>query len=126
MGNVSIELQLILQAFESRRMGLKRTVRGFGVSLSPRAPSRRFLVDFKKVDPQISEQEKKQKKEVEGVERILVVALDLCERNSGVKAGSSQQGSQLWFNILDRLINAKGFLRFPRNSQLMLKSVRVF
>jgi hypothetical protein len=109
MGNVSSALQLILQTFESRMMGLKRTVRGFRSS-----SSRRFLLDFKKADPEISEQEKKQKKEVESVKRILVVALDLCERNSGIKAGSSHQGSQLWFNVLDRLINAKGFLRLSK------------
>jgi len=113
MGNVSSALQLILQTFEGRMMSLKRTVRGLSTTLSSR-PSKRFQFDFKKNNPQISEQESKQKKEVEGVTRILIVALDLCERNSGLKASHSEQGSQLWFNVLDRLINAKGFLRLSK------------
>jgi len=113
MGNVSSALQLILQTFEGRMMSLKRTVRGLSTGLNSRS-SRRFQLDFKKAEPQISEQESKQKKEVEGVTRILIVALDLCERNSGLKASNSEQGSQLWFNVLDRLINAKGFLRLSK------------
>lgn len=80
-------------------------------------------MDFKKTDPQIAEQENKQKEEVEGVKRILVVALDMCDRNSGVKAGNSSRGSQHWFNVLDRLTNAKGFLRLgkekPEHAEIM-------
>jgi len=79
--------------------------------------------------------------EIEAVRQILTVALDLCERNSGSSPFSStpppspsipqqqqqqqpqqpqqpqqqsEHGSQLWFNVLDRLINAKGFLRLSR------------
>jgi hypothetical protein len=126
MGNVSSALQLILQTFESRMMTLKRTVRGFGPSVFSRSlSSRRFLQDVKAEDPAVSVQELKRRKEVEGVKRILVVALDLCERNSGGKNGSSHQGSQLWFNVLDRLINAKGFLRVskedPAHSEIITK-----
>lgn len=126
MGNVSSALQLILQTFESRMMAFKRTVRGFGPSVFSRSlSSRRFLQDVMAEDPAVSTQDLKQRKEVEGVKRILVVALDLCERNSGGKTGSSQQGSQLWFNVLDRLINAKGFLRVskedPVHSEVITK-----
>lgn len=114
MGNVTSALQLILQTFESRMMALKRTVRGLGPgAFSSPASSRRFLLDMKD-DAGVSAQEVRQMKEVEGVKRILIVALDLCERNSGVKTGGSHQGSQLWFNVLDRLINAKGFLRLSK------------
>ena len=54
------------------------------------------------------------------MKQILVVALDLCERNSGATVGS-----RLWFNVLDRLINAKGFLRLvkelPEHAEVMSK-----
>ena len=114
MGNVTSALQLILQTFESRMMALKRTVRGLGSgAFSNSVPSRRFVHD-KKGDPDVSAQEIRQLKEVEGVKRILIVALDLCERISGAKTAGSHQGSQLWFNVLDRLINAKGFLRLSK------------
>jgi len=91
--------------------------------------------------------------EIEAVRQILTVALDLCERNSGSSPFSStlppppsvpqqlqqqqqsqqsqqpqqqsEHGSQLWFNVLDRLINAKGFLRLskelPEHSTIMLQ-----
>lgn len=45
------------------------------------------------------------------MKQILVVSLDLCERNSG---SASEHGSQFWFNVLDRLVNAKGFLRLAK------------
>ena len=114
MGNVTSALQLILQTFESRMMALKRTVRGLGPgAFSNSVPSRRFVHD-KKGDPDVSAQEIRQLKEVEGVKRILIVALDLCQRILGAKTAGSHQGSQLWFNVLDRLINAKGFLRLSK------------
>jgi hypothetical protein len=114
MGNVSSALQLILQTFEGRMMALKRTVRGLGTSVL--SASRGFVLEHKKSDPQMMEQESKQKKEIDGVKHILTVALDLCERNSGGKAIRSEQSSQLWFNVLDRLINAKGFLRLSKEN----------
>jgi hypothetical protein len=49
--------------------------------------------------------------------------MDLCERNSGSFAARTEHGSQLWFNVLDRLINSKGFLRLsneqPVHAQVM-------
>jgi hypothetical protein len=114
MGNVSSALQLILQTLEGRMMGLKRTIRGMGTEFFLSSASRQFLSDWKKEEAKATEQRQKQEREVERVKRILVVALDLCERNSGTTSSRSEHGSQLWFNVLDRLINAKGFLRLSK------------
>jgi hypothetical protein len=119
MGNVTSALQLILQTMESRMMNLKRTIRGLGTDYFEKYYSRRsskherFYSKRDKLNPQLYG---KQEKEIEGVKRILVVALDVCERNSGSFSTRSEteQGSQLWFNVLDRLINAKGFLRLSK------------
>jgi hypothetical protein len=115
MGNVSSALQLILQTLESRMMGLKRTIRGMGTDffnkyIPPKNPGQRW----KKRDNVTSKSYDATEKEIEGVKRILVVALDLCERNSGTYSSRTEHGSQLWFNVLDRLINAKGFLRLSK------------
>jgi hypothetical protein len=67
-------------------------------------------------------QKEKQANEIDGVKRILVVALDLCERNSGAMA-RNEQSSQLWFNTLDRLINAKGFLRLSKEQPVHAKAM---
>jgi hypothetical protein len=79
---------------------------------SPRTPSQRWKK--REHHHHSSEIYGKQEKEIEGVKRILIVALDLCERNSGTFSSRTEHGSQLWFNVLDRLINAKGFLRLSK------------
>jgi len=89
-------------------MSLKRTIRGMGVDIF-RHQHHRSGNPMRKSES--SEMISKQEREVDGVKRILVVALDLCERNSGSFTVRTEHGSQLWFNVLDRLINAKGFLR---------------
>lgn len=114
MGNVTSALQLILQTMESRLMNLKRTIRGLGTDYFEkhysRAPSKHIRNTKRgSVNPELND---RQEKEIEGLKRILVVALDVCERNSG--RSKTQHGSQLWFNVLDRLINAKGFLRLSK------------
>ncbi len=114
MGNVSSALQLILQTLEGRMMGLKRTIRGMGTEFYRSNASRQFLSDWNKEESKVTEQQQKQEREVDRVKRILVVALDICERNSGTSTSRSEHGSQLWFNVLDRLINAKGFLRLSK------------
>jgi len=114
MGNVSSALQLILQTLEGRMMGLKRTIRGMGTEFFRSNASRQFLSDWNKEESKATEQQQKQEREVDRVKRILVVALDICERNSGTATSRSEHGSQLWFNVLDRLINAKGFLRLSK------------
>lgn len=114
MGHVSSALQLILQTLESRMMSLKRTIRGMG--LVDRHQSNIPYFQGRKSDNSLlSVFTDKQEKEVEAVKRLLVVALDLCDRNSRTySSASSEHGSQLWFNVLDRLINAKGFLRLSK------------
>ena len=114
MGNVSSALQLILQTLESRMMGLKRTIRGMGTDFFRQHTSRTLTQRWKKGEVSSSDFFDKQEKEVDGVKRILIVALDLCERNSGTFSKRTEHGSQLWFNVLDRLINAKGFLRLSK------------
>ena len=111
MGNVSSALQLILQTLEGRMMGLKRSIRGMGVDAFRYHQHRSGPLSRK------GEPNDKQEREVDGVKRILVVALDLCERNSGSFTVRTEHGSQLWFNVLDRLINAKGFLRLANEQQ---------
>ncbi|KAL3942098.1 MAG: hypothetical protein SGARI_000378, partial [Bacillariaceae sp.] len=118
MGNVTSALQLILQTMESRMMNLKRTIRGLGTDYFEKyyhqglpkhnRPAKREHLDARLYT--------KQEKEIEGLKRILVVALDVCERNSGSFSTrtETEHGSQLWFNVLDRLINAKGFLRLSK------------
>ena len=113
MGHVSSALQLILQTLESKMMSLKRTIRGMGLDLH--LPSSNFFRGRKSNSTSLlSSLNEKQEKEVEGVKRLLIVALDLCERNSRTYSSASEHGSQLWFNVLDRLINAKGFLRLSK------------
>ena len=117
MGNVTNALQLILQTMETRMMNLKRTIRGTGTD------------QFAKYYPRLSKQSRNSKRdrlnpelygnkerEIDGLKRILTVALDVCERNSGTFSNrrETNHGSQFWFNVLDRLINAKGFLRLSK------------
>jgi vacuolar protein sorting-associated protein 8 len=111
LGNVSSALQLILQTLESRMMNLKRSIRGMGVDVF-RSSGRRVANGRQSTHQ--SELPSSLIRDVEVVKRILTVALDLCERNSRALSLRSEQGSQLWFNILDRLMNAKGFLRLEK------------
>lgn len=117
MGNVSSALQLILQTLETRMMTLKRTIRGMGVDAIRHQSSRRYSQSR---HSSLMALPTKQEREVEGVRRILVVALDVCERNSGTFSSSIEskdskfKHGELWFNVLDRLINAKGFLRLSK------------
>jgi vacuolar protein sorting-associated protein 8 len=127
MGNVASALQLILQTMESRLMNLKRTIRGLGTECFekqiPKNVSKKNR--FMKRGTLTSELNDKQDREIDGLKRILVVALDVCERNSGSfsNRNRTQHGSQLWFNVLDRLINAKGFLRLSKEQPAHAKVV---
>jgi len=123
MGNVTSALQLILQTLESRLMGLKRSIRGTSTSSYDISSRLRFSSSLNKKRISSGEISSKHRKDVKDVKRILVVALDLCERNSGTSSIRTEHGSQLWFNVLDRLINAKGFLRLakeqPQHAKIM-------
>ena len=111
MGNVSSALQLMLQTLEGRLMTLKRVVRG--LNLSSYDNRGKFKFGRNKLNVQTMVTNLHQGKESQAVRQILTFGLDLCERNSG-SSSNSEQGSQLWFNVLDRLINAKGFLRLSK------------
>jgi hypothetical protein len=117
MGNVSSALQLILQTLEGRMMSLKRTIRSMGVDVFRYQHRTGGIHQGRKGDNILTDPIHKQEREVDGIKRILVVALDLCERNSGSFTVRTEHGSQLWFNVLDRLINAKGFLRLANEQQ---------
>jgi len=124
MGNLSSALQLMLQTLEGRMMALKRVVRGLSTSSTYTIPGRK-VTQRNQMRKEISSARKhRDVKEVQSVRQILTVALDLCERNSGPSSSKNGHGSQLWFNVLDRLINAKGFLRLskelPEHSEMML------
>lgn len=122
LGNVSSALQLILQTLESRMMNLKRTIRGMGVEIFRQHCSRHAL-HTRRSGGVSADLPFSQAQDINRVKRILVVALDLCERNSGSLSSRTEHGSQLWFNVLDRLINAKGFLRLskeqPEHAKIM-------
>jgi vacuolar protein sorting-associated protein 8 len=127
MGNVSSALQLILQTLETKLMGLKRTIRGLGIDSMKRYSHGKHGSTRAKKSPNtvvISQQDR----DIEAVNRILGVALDVCQRNSGSIATFSSDKSkfahgELWFSVLDRLINAKGFLRLakeqPEHAKIM-------
>jgi hypothetical protein len=111
MGSVSSALQLMLQTLEGRLMSLKRAVRS--VSVSPLDNIGRIRYRQKKVDINKLVKTVRDGKEAVAARQILTFGLDLCERNSSPNH-KNEHGSQLWFNVLDRLINAKGFLRLSK------------
>jgi hypothetical protein len=128
LGNVSGALQLLLQTLEGRLMILKRKIRGFNVvshstvHLSPQTYLKRLndkenetLLDVMST------------REYQCTMMILRAILDLCERNSNSQVSTSEYGSQLWLNVVDRLINAKGLLRLqnekPEHVQVLLHIV---
>ena len=128
MGNVNSALQLLLQTLEGRLMTLKRIIRGLVVTNTASNHSR--YRSHRKQRKQSDHQTVRDQHEVEikGVEQLLIVGLDICERNSSGSSSAvikTEHGSQLWFHILDRLINAKAFLRLskelPHHSKVMLK-----
>ena len=122
MGNVTSALQLILQTMEARMMNLKRTIRGMSTDYFDKYYSKHRQLTTKRnlIHPELYS---KQEKEIEGLKKILTVALDVCERNSGSFSSRTvtEHGSQLWFNVLDRLINAKGFLRLAKEQRAHAK-----
>lgn len=122
LGNVSSALQLMLQTFEGSLMALKRVIRNIGITSYKRGKVLRSGRD--KLPKQQLLTILKKEKDAQKAIQMLTVALDLCERNSG-QSITVDNGSQLWFNILDRLTNAKGFLRLskemPEHSTLMIQ-----
>jgi vacuolar protein sorting-associated protein 8 len=121
MGKVTNALQLILQTLETRMMSLKRAIRSLSVEMIRSQTHRSFSVG-RQIGQSTSAVVLRSKHEMDvlGVRRILIVALDLCERNSGPYNVASSEPitkfthGELWFSVLDRLINAKGFLRLSK------------
>ena len=104
-GNVNSALQLILQTLEERLLSFKKSVRRSG-SIDAKST-------YKESKPrEKSSREKQQELDESNLRQMLIAALELCERNS--RAESSEHGPQLWFSVLDRLMNARGFLRLSR------------
>ena len=128
-GNISSALQLLLQTLEGRMLELKRVVRGLGDNPA-RSQHRINLSNLNNQKRKTADAKMDREKEICGVRQILMVSLDLCERNSVTSTISSDYGSQLWFNVLDRLINAKGFLRLgkelPEHATVMLQVLSDF
>jgi Region in Clathrin and VPS. len=120
MGNVSSALQLMLQTLEGRLMTLKRAVRG--LSLSTHQNKGKLMFTRRSLNARCIVTNLSKGKEFQGVCQILTFGLDLCERNSG-PSSNNDHGSQLWFNVLDRLMNSRSFLRLskelPEHSEIM-------
>lgn len=128
MGKVTNALQLILQTLETRMMGLKRTIRGTGVDVIRQHNSRPLSQGRHGRNLAAPVLPSKHQSDVDNVRRILIVALDLCERNSGSFSPANERASkfthgELWFSVFDRLINSKGFLRLskelPEHAKIM-------
>jgi hypothetical protein len=127
LGNVSSALQLLLQTLEGRLMILKRKVRGLNLHshsigrVSPQAYIRLHLNEAEALVDVVTT------REFQSTKMILDATLDLCERNSKPSRPSTENGSQLWLNVVDRLLNAKGFLRLqkekPEHSHTLLHVV---
>eukprot|EP00814_Leptocylindrus_danicus_P021815 CAMPEP_0116031738 /NCGR_PEP_ID=MMETSP0321-20121206/17735_1 /TAXON_ID=163516 /ORGANISM="Leptocylindrus danicus var. danicus, Strain B650" /LENGTH=356 /DNA_ID=CAMNT_0003507005 /DNA_START=147 /DNA_END=1217 /DNA_ORIENTATION=- len=105
MGNVTSALQLILQTLEGRMMTLKKVVRA---SLSSVEKPIRGTAGRKERDAG----EERKEVEIQGMKQMLMAALELCERNYGSE--QNEHGPRLWFNVLDRLMGARGFLRLSK------------
>jgi WD40 repeat protein len=120
MGNVSSALQLMLQTLEGRLMTLKRVIRGLSLSTHQNKGTKFFT--RRSLNARCIVANLSKGKEFQGVRQILTFGLDLCERNSG-PSSNNDHGSQLWFNVLDRLMNSRSFLRLskelPEHSEIM-------
>lgn len=117
-GKVSSALQLLLKTLESRIVALKRVIRSMpalqaSCSLKPEVKKEAAEDEFQP-----------HRIAVQRVKDILAVALDLCERNSGVSGVEhlEEHGPHLWFDVLDNLIKAKRIFRHtkeaPHHSEL--------
>ena len=104
-------------------MILKRKIRGLNVPfhstgrISPLAYMKRTNRAEDEVIADVAKT-----KEFQSTRSILDATLDLCERNSNSSKPSTEYGSQLWLNVVDRLINAKGFLR-PQKEKRSIESL---
>ena len=103
MGKVTNALQLVLQTLKTRMMGLKRTIRSLTSDVIRNHTSRPFTHGNKSRN--VSSFPSKHENEVHNVRQILIVALDLCERNSRSLTPANESApkykqSELWFSVL--------------------------
>jgi len=128
LGNVSSALQLLLQTLEGRLLILKRKVRGLNIHSHPsgRVSPQEYTIRLHSNEAELLS-DVAITRELKSSKMILDATLDLCERNSKPYGPSSENGSHLWLNVVDRLLNAKGFLRLqkekPEHSQTLLNVV---
>ena len=105
LGNVTSALQLILQTLEGRMMTLKKVVRA-----NPTSVDKQIRSTAGRKERNVGGERKEA--EVQGMKQMLMAALELCERNYGSE--QNEHGPRLWFNVLDRLMGARGFLRLSK------------
>jgi len=111
MGDVSGALQLMLQTLDTRLVTL-RNILLENDAKSQSFGSRRAFSNSKlsTLQNEVTEKEKS------SLKQILSAVLDLCERNKNDHVTlDNERGPLLWFHVLDRLVNAKGILRDPKD-----------
>ena len=117
MGDVSGALQLILQTLDTRLVTLRNIFLENNAKNLSFGSRRAFPPKLSTVQNEVIEKEKV------SLKQILSAVLDLCERNKNDHVTlDNERGPLLWFHVLDRLVNAKGMLRDPRDSSQHLST----
>lgn len=118
MGDVSGALQLMLQTLDTRLVTLRNIfLENDAKSKSVGATRRAYNPKFSTLQNEVTEKEKI------SLKQILSAVLDLCERNKNDHVTlDNERGPLLWFHVLDRLVNAKGMLRNPKDSSQHLST----
>jgi len=121
-GKVSSAMELLLQTLEEKLLNTKEVILNM-TSIKTVNNRKRFLGSKKREAEIIAKENALKEKEVTSLKHIVTVALDLCERNTfqlQQQPETDENGSQLWFNVLDILMHAKGFLglsdEFPEHA----------
>ena len=111
MGDVSGALQLMLQTLDTRLVTLRNIFLENDAKSQSFGSRRAFNSKLSTLQNEVTEKEKN------SLKQILSAVLDLCERNKNDHVTlDNERGPLLWFHVLDRLVNAKGMLRDPKDS----------
>eukprot|EP00986_Skeletonema_menzelii_P012485 scaffold6898_cov128-Skeletonema_menzelii.AAC.2 len=117
MGDVSGALQLMLQTLDTRLVTLRNIFLENDAKNKSFASRRAFNSKLSTLQNEVTEKEKS------SLKSILSAVLDLCERNKNDHVTlDNERGPLLWFHVLDRLVNAKGMLRDPKDSSQHLSA----
>ncbi len=117
MGDVSGALQLMLQTLDTRLVTLRNIFLENDAKNQSFASRRAFNSKLSTHQNEVTEKEKS------SLKQILSAVLDLCERNKNDHVTlENERGPLLWFHVLDRLVNAKGMLRDPKDSSQHLST----